>query len=102
MANNALADIDLADESEAWCSPADQAADERRLWLAVIDRAVRDARGDIESFQRHRHARLRSWALEWLRSRSQAVGSLRWIIQVTNLQTTAAAIYAAAIKNSQP
>lgn len=59
MANNALADIELADEKDAWCSPADHSADERRMWLAVIERAVRDARGDIESFERRRHARIK-------------------------------------------
>ena len=102
MANNALADIELADESDAWRTVEDHSYDERRLWMAVIDRAVRDARGDIESFQRHRHARIRWAAIAWLRDKSIEVGSLRWIIQSTGLPTTAEAIYAAAIQDSLP
>ena len=81
---------DTADETEALRKEAEPAHAERALWCAVIERAVRDARGQVETTRTTRAEREmnRADAKAWLRSDSIEVGSVRWILGVTNVGTT--------------
>ena len=62
---------------------------ERTLWFAVLEQAFRDAiGGDTKE-----HSPLwRGDALVWLRSNATDVGSLRWVIDATGINTTVQAI----------
>ncbi len=52
---------------------------ERTLWVAVLDRAVRDFAGIDAKSSQVRKAVLRHDAEAWFRSESDAPGSFRWV-----------------------
>lgn len=54
---------------------------ERALWVAVLDRAVRDFSGIDAKFSQVRKAVLRHDAEAWFRSDSNASGSFRWVCE---------------------
>jgi hypothetical protein len=98
MRAGASVDFDLADESAALRVESAGGERERALWLSVLERAVKDARGETEvhSGSKERIAacvyKIRREALHWLHSNKRTIGSLRWIIDVTGLRTTPEAI----------
>ena len=67
--------------------PGDHQA-ERALWFAVLEQAFRDAVGDSKEHP----ALWRGDALVWFKSEAATVGSLRWIVAATGLETTVQAI----------
>lgn len=59
---------------------------ERRLWLAVVDRAVRDAKGlRLGSDPKTGNNRVRAEARRWFREREITVGGWGWIIDACGL-----------------
>lgn len=77
--------MELDAEYEAITSPS-RTTPCTRLWAAVLDRAYRDVKGEIE-YQNNagRNAVLQRRAEAWIRSNDFAVGSFRWICMVLDL-----------------
>lgn len=94
MPNRASVDFELADESEALrrSVPENDAQAERALWFAVIEQAVQDARGGTTAVKDGTRLLNQAEARVWLKSKLRCVGSLLWILDVTGIDTTQAAI----------
>lgn len=90
MPSRVMLDFDLADDHEAWrkAVPDKDATAERALWCAVLEQAVRDARGGLAGDSKGTRRANQLGAIEWLKSNRTSIGSLRWIIDQTGLPTT--------------
>lgn len=75
----------LPGDEIAWTEPDAGAAvhAERKLWAAVLETAVNDARG--EGFSVGRRSMDRADALAWFRSDARAVASFLWILSTLGL-----------------
>jgi len=63
---------------------------ETRLWLAVLEQAWTDATQPCEDSEQLRRRDLnRAEARAWVRSKENGPGSLKWILQMTGIETTA-------------
>ena len=56
----------------------------RSLWVAVLDRAIRDAQGDVSPHVEPKHDLVRK-ARAWMESENGAVGSFLWVCGMLDL-----------------
>ena len=92
---NETVEMVFADPEDAIISQPLDCAPEQALWWEVLRVAYRDATGQFDSRQlANVRERDRGEALAWFASDETGPGSLRWIVALTGLRTTVAAIRA--------
>ena len=92
---NETVEMVFADPEDCIISQPLDCAPEQALWWEVLRVAYRDATGQFDSRQlANVRERDRGEALAWFASDETGPGSLRWIVALTGLRTTVAAIRA--------
>jgi len=83
-----VVEMEFAEPEDAIIRQPGEHEAERTLWFAVLEQAFRDAIGDSKEIP----ALWRGDAMVWFRSNATTVGSLRWIVAATGIETTVEAI----------
>ena len=83
-------EMDFADPEDSIIAQPSPADAERKLWFAVLEQAFRDV--TAPDGKDDYPAMWRGEARIWFASNITTVGSLRWIVHMTGLKTTVAAL----------